>query len=193
MSDSAWLVLAYTLPPEPSRMRVSVWRRLRKLGAVYMDEGVWVLPNTQALAGELRSVVRDIENFGGQAAAFVSADMEQPQAERLKARFVAARDEEYEELLGQCARFMVHIEHAVKTERFTFAEVEELEEEISKLERWLEEIQSRDLFRSAQAAVSTAELEKGREALTRFTERTYAVSGERQGGSQFPLAPEQIS
>ncbi len=51
--EVAWLLLAYTLPPEPSRMRVSIWRRLRKLGAVYMEEGFWVLPNTAKLAVEL--------------------------------------------------------------------------------------------------------------------------------------------
>jgi hypothetical protein len=191
MSNAGWLVLAYTLPPEPSRMRVSIWRRLRKLGAVYLDEGVWVLPNSDPLATELKSVVRDIENFSGSAAAFLSSDVDEAQSVRLRSRFLAARDEEYAELQGQCARFMLHVDHAVKTERYTFAEVEELEEEISKLERWLEEIHSRDLFKSPQARLSAAEIEKGREVLTRFTERAYSVSGEKKDGSRAPGSPEQ--
>jgi hypothetical protein len=73
---------------------------------------------------------------------------------------------------------MVHVEHATMTERFTFAEVEELEEELAKLERWLDEIRSRDLFGSPQATVSAAAVETGRQALTQFTERAYAESGD---------------
>jgi hypothetical protein len=72
------------------------------------------------------------------------------------------------------------------TERYTFAEVEELEEEISKLERWLEEVRSRDLFASPQAAISAAEIDKGRQALAQFTERAYSVSGDAKDASQPP-------
>jgi hypothetical protein len=176
MAANGWLVLAYTLPPEPSRIRVGIWRRLRKLGAVYLDEGIWVLPNTEELRAEVHIVVGDIAGFKGTASAFVSSDMDGDQGARLRQRFLAARDEEYAELQGQCQRFLHHVRHATDTERFTFAEVEELEEEISKLERWLAEIRSRDLFGSPQDATSAAEIEKGRLALSEFTELTYAES-----------------
>jgi hypothetical protein len=182
--NEAWLVLAYTLPAEPSRMRVSIWRRLRKLGAVYLDEGVWVLPNSEEMAGALKIVVREIENFGGTAAAFVSSDFEGSQAGRMRARFLAARDEEYAELQGQCQRFMVHVEHATETERYTFAEIDELEEELAKLERWLGEIRSRDAFGSPQAQVCAEAIEKGRAALVHFTDRAYSVSGSRDESAE---------
>jgi hypothetical protein len=178
VNSAAWLVLAYTLPAEPSRLRVSIWRRLRKIGAIYLDEGVWVLPNTDALSDEVRNMLRDIENFGGTASAFTARDLDVTQSERLRQRVLAARDEEYAELQGQCERFFLHVEHAMSTERYTFAEVEELEEELSKLERWLDEIRGRDVFGSAQAAVSAAQIEKGREALTAFTETTFSASGD---------------
>ena len=173
-----WLVIAYSLPPEPSRLRVSIWRRLRKVGAVYLEEGVWVLPKTPALEAEVRSILKDIESFQGTYSAFVGLDLEGGQAGRLRSRFLAARDEEYAELQGQCRRFMVHIDHATSTERYTFAEVEELEEELAKLERWLEEIRSRDPFGSAQAYVCVAEIENGRRALVAFTDRAFAQSGD---------------
>lgn len=182
-----WLVIAYTLPPEPSRLRVSIWRRLRKVGAVYLEEGVWVLPKTETLEAEVRSILKDIENFKGTFSAFIGSDLESGQAEHLRSRFLAARDEEYAELQGQCRRFMLHIEHATSTERYTFAEVEELEEELTKLERWLEEIRSRDLFNSPQAAVSAGEIEKGRQALAQFTERAFAESADAKNTSPQPV------
>jgi hypothetical protein len=178
VNSAAWLVLAYTLPAEPSRLRVSIWRRLRKIGAIYLDEGVWVLPNTDALSGEVRNILRDIENFGGTASAFAARDLDVTQSERLRQRVLAARDEEYAELQGQCERFFLHVEHAISTERYTFAEVEELEEELSKLERWLQEISSRDVFESAKAGACRDRVVKARETLTRFTETTFALLGE---------------
>lgn len=173
-----WLLLAYSLPKEPSRYRVSIWRRLRKLGAIYLNEGFWVLPKSDALAAEIQAVIGEVQRSNGVASAFTSQDLDPLQAERLKARFLEARDEEYSELLGQYARFVLHVEHARSTHRYTFAEVEELEEEITKLERWLEEIHARDFFGSTQFAIATRSLNEGRELYQAFVTTTYEEIGE---------------
>ena len=39
-----WLILIYHLPREPSRHRVAVWRRLKALGALYLQDGAAALP-----------------------------------------------------------------------------------------------------------------------------------------------------
>ena len=39
-----WLILVYHLPREPSRHRVAVWRKLKALGALYLQDGVAALP-----------------------------------------------------------------------------------------------------------------------------------------------------
>ena len=36
-----WLLLTYKLPTEPSRRRVYVWRKLKRLGAIRIFEAVW--------------------------------------------------------------------------------------------------------------------------------------------------------
>ena len=41
-----WLLLAYKVPRDPSAARVYVWRKLKKLGAVALQDAVWVLPST---------------------------------------------------------------------------------------------------------------------------------------------------
>ena len=45
-SSSTWLLLAYKVPREPSANRVYVWRKLKRLGAVALQDAVWVLPAT---------------------------------------------------------------------------------------------------------------------------------------------------
>src|SRR5215210_8900163 len=39
-----WFVLIYKLPAEPTRLRASVWRKLKAAGAVYLQNGVAALP-----------------------------------------------------------------------------------------------------------------------------------------------------
>src|SRR3954468_14692643 len=173
-----WLLLAYSLPKEPSRYRVSVWRRLRKLGAVYINEGFWVLPREAPQANEIQGVIAEVQASSGVASAFTSQDLDLQQGERLRARFLEARDEEYSELLGQYERFVLHDEPARETRRFTFAEVEELEEELAKLQRWLGEIHQRDFFSSLQYVRASSALENGRELLQSFIDRTYEELGE---------------
>ena len=44
MTDADWVLLAYRLPREPSGPRVTVWRKLRRLGAVQLVDGLVALP-----------------------------------------------------------------------------------------------------------------------------------------------------
>lgn len=153
---------------------MSIWRRLRKLGAVYMNDGYWFTPNTATTVTDIESVIREVQAFGGTASAFVSRDLDPAQGERLRGHFLEARNEEYSELQGQYDKFVLHVDHARQTKRLTFAEVEELEEEIAKLERWLAEISQRDLFDSPAQLTATTSLENGRALLQGFTNETFA-------------------
>ena len=38
------MLLSYRLPREPSRLRLAVWRRLKRLGATVLHDAVWLLP-----------------------------------------------------------------------------------------------------------------------------------------------------
>ena len=43
-SDSTgWLVLIYRVPPEPTRLRSTVWRRIKSLGAIYLQNSAAAL------------------------------------------------------------------------------------------------------------------------------------------------------
>ena len=44
MENQSWVLLIYRLPREPSRHRVAVWRKLKDLGALYLQDGVAALP-----------------------------------------------------------------------------------------------------------------------------------------------------
>ena len=40
----SWLLLIYRVPSEPTRLRAAVWRRLKSLGAIYLQNSAAALP-----------------------------------------------------------------------------------------------------------------------------------------------------
>ena len=52
---ASWLVLAYRVPAEAARLRMSVWRRLKAAGAVYLVNSVAALLRAGPLAAVVTS------------------------------------------------------------------------------------------------------------------------------------------
>lgn len=171
-----WLVLSYSLPPEPSRLRVAAWRRMRKLGAVHVNEGFWFLPETPALRMALDNAASDIRAQGGTAWVF-SAECSDYERDDLTRRYNQARSADYGDLLRHCDRFLAHIEREVNGGHFDFAVVEELEQDLEKRDRLLREVKERDVLHCVEGPEAEARLALCREALEQFTEETFKRTG----------------
>ena len=61
-----WRLITYRLPAEPSRHRVAVWRELRRLGAVGLQQGTWAVPDGEPFEAGFTQVVEAIKTGGGQ-------------------------------------------------------------------------------------------------------------------------------
>jgi hypothetical protein len=132
MDQNNWIAINYTLPREPSRARVSIWRRLKKIGAVSIQQSMWILPSSDESSRLLNEVKDEVFQNGGEAFILTfSADDDGKKI--IIDKFNAARDEEYGELLEQCEDFFREIDRETARENFTFAEIEENEEELNKL------------------------------------------------------------
>src|SRR4051812_50222715 len=60
-----WVLLSYRLPREPSTPRIAVWRRLRRLGAVQIGDGVAALPLDDRTREQFDWLANDVEEAGG--------------------------------------------------------------------------------------------------------------------------------
>ena len=100
-----WTVVTYKLPAEPSRHRVAVWRELRKVGAVALQQGTWALPARRDFAESLSRVVDLVEAAGGEAFVFEAGPRDEATAARLEEAFNADREEEWTEFLAECDKF----------------------------------------------------------------------------------------
>jgi hypothetical protein len=164
MEAHPWLLLTYKVPPEPASRRVALWRKLKGLGAVYLQNGVCLLPRTAEHHRRLRAIDAEIAAMGGEALLLEAAGLDTAQAERVVARFRADREAEYRELIGRCADFEAEIAKETAAANLTYAELEENEEELKKLKAWAEKIRRLDFYQ-APLGVEAAERLRGCEAL----------------------------
>src|SRR5579884_2159976 len=101
-----WLLLIYVVPSQPSRKRAYVWRELKRLGGVYLRDGVAILPRRPDLEERLQVVADRIVEFEGSADLVLSPRFAADRDEALIERFRDDRLEEYRELHHACVRFL---------------------------------------------------------------------------------------
>src|SRR5436305_6066079 len=89
----SWVLLAYRLPREPSTPRSALWRKLRRLGAVQVGDGLAALPLDARNRERLEWLAEEVVEAAGEASVWLgelaSAAQERELAGRM-AELVAA-------------------------------------------------------------------------------------------------------
>lgn len=173
----SWLVLSVQLPAAPSSARVAAWRRLKQAGAAGMTNGTWVLPDSpehQSLLGEIATTVR---GHDGAAFLFSAQSLGPDEDAAVRKRFTDDRGHEYGELAEQIRTFLAELERETTLGKFTFAELEEIEDDFQKLDIWLGKIRVRDFFAGEGLQNATTEIERCRDGLSGFAAEVYAREG----------------
>ncbi len=151
MEKICWLLMIYRVPAEPATRRITLWRRLKALGAVYLQNGVCALPKTDDHLRRLKMLENDAAEMGGECVILETVALDRQQEERVVARFKADRDEQYREFLGRCADFEAEIAKEIAKQKFTYAELEEEDTDLKKLQGWLEKIRKLDFYGASLA------------------------------------------
>ena len=172
-----WLLLIYRIQAGSSSRRTYVWRQLRQLGAVYLQQAVAVLPDRPDLRAGLDQLGARIRAGGGEASLLETASPSSAWEQELIARFDAARDAEYDEIVESIERFEDEITRETRKKRFMFAELEEGETDWEKLRRWHARLIERDFFGATGRAGAELALARGRERLDGFTREVYRHEG----------------
>jgi flagellar motility protein MotE (MotC chaperone) len=173
MEPKEWLTINYSLPKGPSRVRVSVWRKLKKSGAVILGQSIWFLPVNETNETFLQTISTEITQNGGESYIMRMTPQNESTAQHIISTFNQARDKEYAELLEQCDDLLCELEKESEHGKFTFAELEENEDELKKLADWYHTINERD-FRCASLHFSADEkLGQCRTKLETFSSAVY--------------------
>src|SRR5215217_6843178 len=67
MPPVVWILLSSRVPRQPTRLRLAIWRRLKRHGAVLIHDAVWVLPADAKTREAFEWLAQEIEEQGGTA------------------------------------------------------------------------------------------------------------------------------
>jgi hypothetical protein len=143
-----WVLLAYRLPREPSTPRIALWRKLRRLGAAQVGDGLVALPADARTREQFEWLADEVAEAGGVASIWLAEPGTAAQERALAAQMAAAIAQEYQKVAEQ-ARQALPGEPALRRRV------------AARLRRELRRIGLRDYFPPAerdQARIAVAEL-----------------------------------
>ena len=175
-NQQQWVMLLAQLPAAPSSARVALWRRLRAAGAGSLLNGAWALPASDEHMALFQQLAETVRGQGGHVAVFTAQSADENDAAIIE-RFRADRTREYGEFEQRSAAFHAEIEKEERLEKFTFAELEEIEDDFQKLAAWLAKIEARDFFPTEQQQLAHDALRRCEKARDDFAKAVYAREG----------------
>ena len=105
-----WLLLHYKLPNKPSALRVYIWRKLKRLGAILLHETVWVLPDQPRTAEQVQWLTAEIQEMGGEAYSWKATVISGENDESIAQQFKQQVDAVYSDLLKKLAKSRVDLQ-----------------------------------------------------------------------------------
>ena len=109
-----WLLLHYKLPTKPSALRVYIWRKLKRLGAILLHEAVWVLPDQPRTAEQIQWLTAEIQEMGGEAYSWRANAILGENNETLKQQFNEQVDKIYADLLKKLEKSRADLQEISK-------------------------------------------------------------------------------
>jgi hypothetical protein len=156
-----WLILIYHLPRDPSRYRVAVWRKLKSLGALYLQDGVAALPEDAVTREQLEWLQLRIQETGGEATLWEAVPNTVAEDQDLVAAFRGAREEGY--------RKVIEGAESIRRKAELGGDGASLLEELARTEREFRAERRRDYFRSPRRTEAAEALRAARRTLVEGT------------------------
>jgi hypothetical protein len=128
------VMLAYRLPREPSTPRISLWRRLKRLGVVQLLDGLVALPADAKTREQLEWAAEEVIEAGGEATLWIGRPGTAAEERSLAARMSEAVAADYRAVIE--AAEAAHISPDAAARRRT----------LQRLRRTLDAVARRDYF-----------------------------------------------
>jgi len=160
-----WILLIHQLPPRPTNLRVRIWRKLQKLGAVPIKNSVYVLPFNEKTHEDFQWLKQEIESAGGEVAVFRAGSVEGATDDEIIGSFRQGRDEEYAKLTAELDGITGSIREHRRGGHLSTGRLNSYEAELAKLHVELERVVSTDFFNAKGHTAAQSAYERCRKAL----------------------------
>jgi hypothetical protein len=141
-----WILLIHQLPPKPTNLRVRIWRKLQKLGAVAIKNSVYILPATEQAHEDSQWLKQEIESADGEATVFRAGSVEGATDAEIITGFRKARDEEFAAIAAEFDGLTGAIREQSRSKHLSAGRLTGHESEIDKLHAEFERIVANDFF-----------------------------------------------
>lgn len=174
MTRSRWLLVAVSTAGASASLRVTVWRKLKELGALYLHQSVCVLPARASTRRAISTLTDRVTQGGGSIRALNIQITDPTQEASLRQELQAARDDEYNEVLQRFPSFFQELETETARGRTTFEELEESEADLARFRAWLRKIEARDYFNAPLGDQARTQLDRADQAIAAFADLAIA-------------------
>jgi hypothetical protein len=155
-----WLVFSYSLPSKSrSSPRVTLWRRLRRIGAISVKTGVYILPATDECTEAFQWLAQEVQQAKGDTLVFYVEQFEGLSDGEISEMFRQARQQDYLEIDTQAAELEQKINSQPQIE------VPQTKEAIAKLRKRYSEVLNLDFFSCPDAQIVAARLTRIEQSL----------------------------
>ena len=189
MDTHTYLLFIYQVPSQPSAARVGVWRELKRLGALYLQQSVCIFPRREPLLSALQKIAERVHELHGSFHLLPLSDLPGEEEAKIIDGFIAQSNLQYDEIIENCeVNFAKEIEFETFRQNFTYAEAEEIRQELDKIRRWYERVVERDWFGAARHDLALRSIEHCERLFEGFEEKVFlkqeedeAFPGEHEG------------
>jgi hypothetical protein len=105
-----WVLLSYRLPREPSTPRITVWRKLERLGVARLGDGLVGLPADSRTREHLDWLADEVGEAGGTATVWLATPASSSYERTIAQAMQAARAAEYRSVIEQARGALGSIE-----------------------------------------------------------------------------------
>lgn len=157
-----WVLLVYKIPSHPTRLRAQVWRRLRRCGAIYLQNSVSIVPATSELAENMRWIADEIREMGGEAFVFRATPTSPEEEGQIERLFGAASRAQVGKLLEALAALERRVRQTAGPQ-----DLDEAEDEVRRIRQAALKLRLRSHFPTREEDMLHKRLRAVRERLDR--------------------------
>ncbi len=181
---SSFLMFVYRMPTKPTSARVAVWRQLKKMGVLYLQQSVCVFPEGAAIRRDLQPILTKLVSSGGSFHLLPLGRLPGEERDKLVAQFRDQTAKHFAEIIENCeVNFQKEIEFETFRKNFTYEEAEEIRIEFEKIVNWYERVSQRDWFGAPNRDDAMAWLGRCEKLLETFEERVFENQAAADGGA----------
>jgi hypothetical protein len=126
----------------------------------------------------LKVIQNEVSAMDGDAVLLETVGLDRAQEQKVIARFSAERNEAYQEFISRCADFEAEIAKKGGIGKFTYAEVEENEEDLTKLRAWFEKIVRLDFYSASLRSEAEGRLARCSAVLENYAREVFEAQDE---------------